>query len=197
MKMFVAALTLALSFNAVAGSNLEGAWMSEDGRATVRLVEFDGLLTLNTRSYYYNGAPSDYFFSFRVPKDRDVQPGEILEGRIRSIDGFYGCLFEEPAKAQLTHDGRLKLHYPLLTFHRETRSVVDRDGRGGYRRVVDWNGWGWVETVYHFPIERWRVISSECVIDARNWSTGVLVPVDPVDGGGGGAGPDFPVPRPQ
>ncbi|WP_291515835.1 hypothetical protein [Bdellovibrio sp. ArHS] len=192
MKMFVMAFALALSFDAVAASNLEGQWMTEDGQATVRLVEFDGLLTMNTRSYYYNGAPSDYFFSFRVPKNRDVQPGEILEGRLRSVDGFYGCLFEEPAKAQLTQEGRLKLHYPLLTFHRETRSVVDR-GPGGYRRVVDWNGWGWVETVYHFPLERWRVISSECVIDARNWTTGVLVPV-PSNGGGG---PEFPVPRPQ
>jgi len=159
---------------AYAGSNLEGTWKSEDGKATVRLVEFDGRLTLNTRSYYANGAPSDYFFEFRVPKDRDVQPGEILEGRLRSLDGYYGCVFDESAKAQLSEDGKLKLHYPLLTFHRETRSV--RQGVGhGYRRVVDWTGWGWVETVYSFPIERWRVISSECVIDARNWSTGVLV----------------------
>lgn len=177
MKLIAMALLSLIGFSAQAGSNLEGTWMSEDGKATVRLVEFNGRLTLNTRSYYYNGAPSDYFFEFRVPTDRDVRPGEILQGRLRSLDGFYGCVFDEEAQAQLTEDGKLKLHYPLLTFHRETRSV--RQGIGhGYRRVIDWNGWGWVETVYAFPIERWRVISCECVIDAKNWSTGVLVPAD-------------------
>lgn len=160
---------------AQAQSSLDGIWRTEDGSKQVRLVEFDGLLTMNTRSYYPNGAPSDYFFEFRVPKDRPVQAGEILPGRVRSLDGYYGCVFDESAKAQLGHDGKLKVHFPLLSFHRVDHSV--RQGAGyEYRRSVDWNGWGWVETIYYFPIERWRVISSECVIDARNWTTGVLVP---------------------
>lgn len=170
------ALVLFTSFFAQARS-LEGAWQSEDGSTTVRLYEFNGLLTLNTRSYYSNGAPSDYFFEFKVPTDRDVEPGEILQGRLRSLDGYYGCVFDEPAQAQLAQDGRLKLHYPLLTFHRETRSVRENGGRGYYREI-DWTGWGWVERIYSFPIDRWRVISCECVVDQRNWSTGVLVPVD-------------------
>ncbi|MEK2646981.1 hypothetical protein [Bdellovibrio sp. BCCA] len=174
MKWIALAAVSFLGLSAQAGSNLEGEWRSEDGKAVVRLVEFNGKLTLNTRSYYSNGAPSDYFFEFRVPTDRDVRAGEILQGRLRSIDGYYGCVFDEEAQAQLAEDGKLKLHYPLLTFHRETRSV--RQGIGvGYRRVIDWNGWGWVETIYSFPIERWRTISSECVVDAKNWSTGVLV----------------------
>lgn len=186
MKFLIAILTLMMSLNARAESNLEGTWRAEEGGALVRLVEFNGLLTLKTRSYYSNGAPSDYFFEFRVPSHREVMPGEILQGRLRSLDGYYGCVFDESAQAQLTTEGKLKLHYPLLTFHRETRSV--RDGNGhGYRRVIDWNGWGWVETVYSYPIERWRVISSECVIDQRNWTTGVLVPTQE----------ERPVPRPN
>ncbi|XGC80554.1 hypothetical protein ACES2L_14590 [Bdellovibrio bacteriovorus] len=185
MKSLVLTLLTFVSLSSFAASNLEGEYSNLDGTYHVRLHEFDGRLTLNTRSYYPNGAPSDYFFEFKVPANRDVQPGEILNGRLRSLDGYYGCVFDEPAKAQLEANGNLKLHYPLLTFHRETRSV--RDSRGsGYRRVVDWNGWGWVETVYRFPLERWRVISSECVIVQKNWTTGVLVPLDR----------ERPVPRP-
>ncbi len=186
MKWIAAIFLFCLGLSAHAENNLSGVWRTEDGATVVRLVDFEGRLTLKTRSYYSNGAPSDYFFEFRVPTHRDVMPGEILQGRLRSLDGYYGCVFDESAQAQLTTEGKLKLHYPLLTFHRETRSV--RDGNGyGYRRVIDWNGWGWVETVYSYPIERWRVISSECVIDQRNWTTGVLVP----------AQEERPVPRPN
>ncbi|WII72533.1 hypothetical protein QJS83_01445 [Bdellovibrio sp. 22V] len=187
MKFILALFVTLTGVTAVAASNLEGEWSSVDGRAVVSLIEFDGKLTMNTRSYYPNGAPSDYFFEFRVPQDRDVEPGEILQGRLRSIDGYYGCVFDEPAKAQLTHDGKLKLHYPLLTFHRETRSVRQGVGRGYYREI-DWTGWGWVERYYSFPIERYRVISCECVIDQRNWTTGILVPV---------GNTEIPVPQPE
>lgn len=184
--MFVFVISFFLVLTAEARSVLEGSWQTADGAKIVRLVEFNGKVTLNTRSYYHNGAPSDYFYEFQLPAHRDVKPGEILQGRLRSLDGYYGCVFDEVAQAQWTREGTLKVHYPLLTFHRETRSV--RDGRPGrhYRRVVDWNGWGWVETVYSFPVERWRVISSECVIDQKNWVTNELYPLSQI-----------PVPRPQ
>jgi hypothetical protein len=83
-------------------------------------------------------------------------------------------VFDERAEAKMESSGSLKIHFPLLTYHRETWSV--RDGNGGYyeERTIDWNGWGWVETNYGFPIERFRVISSECVIDQRNWITNTL-----------------------
>lgn len=176
MKWTVFVLILVLGGLSRAASSLEGSWRTEDGGKTVRLVEFNGLLTMNTRSYYSNGAPADYFFEFALPSARDVQPGETIQGRMRSIDGYYGCVFDEDAQVQLTPEGHLKVNFPLLSFHRVTRSV--RDGHGGhrYRRTVDWNRWGWVETVYSFPIERWKVISSECVIDQRNWMTNLLVP---------------------
>lgn len=186
MKMWIAILTLFAGVSAEARSVLEQPWQSADGRAVVRFVEFNGKLTLNTRSYYSNGTPSDYFFEFWMPEGRDVRPGEVIQGRLRSLDGYYGCVFDEHAQMQLTTDGTLKVHYPLLTFHRETRSV--RDGNGGrhYRRVIDWNGWGWVETVYSYPVERWRVISSECVVNQRNWVTNELLPLE-----------ERPVPRPE
>lgn len=183
---------LLLTLAAFAESRLDGVWTTEDGSKQVRAVEFAGRLTMNTRSFYPDGAPSDYFFEFFLPQHRDVQPGEILQGRLRSIDGKYGCVFDEPSQAQLGHDGKLKLHYPLLTFHREDRSTRQTIGYE-YRRVIDWNGWGWVETVYAFPIERWRVIYSECVIDARNWTTGVLVPAHPAPPP---PVPELPVPHP-
>lgn len=186
MKFLFLTLSLLVSLAVEARGVLEQPWQTQDGSQIVRFVEFNGKLTLNTRSYYANGAPSDYFFEFQLPPHRDVQPGEILQGRLRSLDGYYGCVFDEKAQAQWTVDGTLKLHYPLLTFHRETRSV--RDGNAGhhYRRVIDWNGWGWVEKVYYFPVERWRVVSSYCVIDQRNWVTNELFPVS-----------ERPVPRPN
>lgn len=175
MRLIVFVLMLICGGSVQAASNLEGSWMTQNGQKMVDLVEFNGFLTMNTRSFYSNGAPSDYFFEFTVPTNREVMPGETIQGRVRSVDGYYGCVFDEQAQAQLTPEGFLKVNYPLLTFHRETRSV--RDGSGGYhyRRNVDWTRWGWVETVYSFPIERWRTISSECVIDQRNWITSVLV----------------------
>lgn len=187
MKALLVILGLFVGMSAQARSVMEQPWQTADGNQIVRFVEFNGKLTLNTRSYYPNGAPSDYFFEFYMPVRGDVQPGETLQGRLRSIDGYYGCVFDEPAQAKLTTEGTLKLHYPLLTFHRETRSVRDGNGGYGYRRSIEWNGWGWVESIYHFPIEKWRVISSECVIVQRNWVTNELFPAA-----------DMPVPpRPQ
>ncbi len=173
MKLLAVIASVFFGANAFAGSVLEGIWENYERTARAQFIEFDGKLTMNTRSYYSNGAPSDYFFEFNLPKHREVQPGEVLEGRVRSIDGYYGCLFDEPAKAQLAHDGTLKLNYPLLTFTRETRSVRDSVGRH-YERIVDWNGWGWVERIHSYPVERWRVISNECVIKGRNWVTNLL-----------------------
>lgn len=162
-----------LSLSAFA-HNLEGSWTARGpGGQTVQFTVFDTVLTMQSRSYYASGEPSDYFFSFILPDARDVAPGEIIPGRVRSVDGYYGCLFDEKAELMLTASGDLKIHFPLLTFHRRYRSV--REDRGyTYRRVVDWTEWGWVERVRSFPIERWRVISSECVIDARNPVTSVL-----------------------
>lgn len=171
--LFVATLLLSAPA-ALAARNLEGAWTARGpGGQTVEFVAFADVLTAQTRSYYATGEPSDYFFSFLLPEGRDVVPGEILPGRLRSVDGLYGCLFDEKAELMLTPDGDLKIHFPLLTFHREIRSVRETRGHR-YRRVVDWTGWGWVERVRHFPIDEWRVISNECVIDARNPVTRVL-----------------------
>lgn len=160
---------------AQASGVLDGFW-SEDGSKVVRVSEFNGQLTMNTRAFYSNGAPADYFFEFQLPLGRDVQVGEILNGQMRSLDGFYGCAFDQRAQAQLDEQGRLRLHYPLLTFFRRTTRVGEEAGTY-YRRDISWDGWGWVETVVHFPIQNWRVISSECVVTQTNWVTSVLSPV--------------------
>lgn len=171
MKAVILVLMMMAS-PAFAYSHLEGSWYGHDGKP-VEMVEFDGVLTMHTRSHYANGAPSDYFFEFAVPQNREVQAGEIYEGRLRSIDGYYGCVFDEPAKLSLDFDGRLKISFPLLAFHREIRS--EREDRGHvYYREVDWTRWGFVETIYHFPIERWRVISSRCIIDKKIPTTSTL-----------------------
>ena len=175
MKALILSLSILMTGSIVfAQSPLEGEWTNIDGTKKVRFAEFNGKLTLNTRAYYSTGEPSDYFFEFQLPKT-GVKPDEVIQGRLRSVDGYYGCLFDETAELMLTSDGKLKIHHPLLTFHTRTRSVRERDGGYVYRREVDWNGWGWVETVTSFPIDRWRVLSVECVIDQRNWSTHTLV----------------------
>lgn len=165
MKALVLILSLVVSSSAFAYSQLEGAWYGKDGKF-IELIEFNGSITIHTRSYYSNGAPSDYFFEFTVPQDRDVQAGEVVTGRLRSVDGYYGCLFDEEAHMTLDFDGSLKMSFPLLVFHREIRSEREPIGRGSYRQV-DWTRWGFVESVYHFPVERWRVVSSKCVIDQK------------------------------
>lgn len=165
MKALFLALSLLVTSSAFAYSQLEGAWYGNDGKY-VELIEFNGAITVHTRSYYHNGAPSDYFFEFQIPQDRDVQAGEVIKGRLRSIDGYYGCLFDEEAQMTLDFDGSLKMNFPLLAFHREIRSERERIGTGYYRQV-DWTRWGFVESVYRFPVERWRVVSSKCVIDRK------------------------------
>jgi hypothetical protein len=157
---------------AFASSPLEGIWYGP-GQKVVEFTEFDGLLTAQTQGRYSNGATSDFFFAFLLPVGRDLQPGEIVQGRIRSVDGYYGCLFDEKAELMLTSDGALKVNFPLLTFHRVTRSVRETKGYH-YRRIVDWTHWGWVESIRSFPIEDWRVLSTECVIDQRNAMTTAL-----------------------
>lgn len=173
----LAALALVLLSGAktFALSSFDGVWFSEDGQNSVRLTEFDRKLTMHTRGYYANGAPSDYFFEFQLPKKRGPIPVDtILEGRVRSLDGYYGCVFDEKARAMIDENGRLRINHPLLTFYRETRTVVDDRG---YRwgRTISWDGWYWVERVYQYPIRDWRVVSSECVVTQRNWVTAVLV----------------------
>lgn len=156
-------------------NSLEGNWRTADDAKLIPIAEFHGLVTLNTISYHNNGASVNWFFQFSLPSpQRDLAPGEILSGRVRSVDSYYNCVFDEPAQAQLQKDGVLKIHFPLLTYHRETRSVRER--RRGYyeRRTIDWDGWGWVETRYSFPIDRYRVLNSQCVIDQRHWVTRVL-----------------------
>lgn len=176
MKTFFAILSVCfiMPFASHAASVLDGAWNTEDGSKQIRINEFNGSVTLSTSAYYNNGALVTWFFEYKLPQGRDIQSGETIKGRVRSVDGYYSCVFDEKAEAKLEAPGILKVHFPLLTYHRETRSV--RDGNGGYyhERTVDWNGWGWVETNYGFPIERYRVISSECIIDQRNWTTSTL-----------------------
>lgn len=163
---------------ASAQSSLEGSYRDSESAKQVRFIQFNRSLTMNTSSRYSTGEEVNWFFEFILPAGRDVQVGESITGRVRSLDSYYNCVFDEKAYLQKDASGNLKLHHPLLTYHRETRSVRE-EGNHGYRygRQVDWNGWGWVETGYFFPIERWRVIASTCVIDQRNWTTGVLLPV--------------------
>lgn len=167
---FICAFVPTLTF---AASSFEGHWRTEDGAKLVFISEFDGSVTMNTMSYYSDGTPVNWFFQFKLPVGRDVVGGETISGRVRSVDAFYNCVFDEKAQTQLQADGVLKVHYPLLTYHRETRSR--RENRGHYREThIDWNDWGWVETRYSFSIEHYRVISSQCVIDQRNWVTKIL-----------------------
>lgn len=167
MKLFGFLFAMILSTSAFA-HKLEGEWVSESGK-TIVLREYKGWLTINTRSYYDNGAPSDYFFAFGLPAIRDVRPGEYMIGRMRSIDGYYGCLFEEGPDMQYTPDGNLRMHYPLLSFTRDTRSRPNERFH-----EVSWDRWAWVESLYSFPIERWRMVSSECTIVQRKWYTEIL-----------------------
>lgn len=159
----------------LAASPIEGRWRTQDNSKLVEINVFDGLATINTRSFYSNGASVDWFFEYSLPQGRELRVGEVVQGRVRSIDAYYNCVFDEPAQAMMESTGALKVHYPLLTYHRETKSV--RDPRGGYyrERRVDWSRWGWVETYYGFPIDRYRVVSSECVVDQRNWITNLLM----------------------
>lgn len=174
-KCIFSLISLCLLFPVIspAASAVEGSWRTSDGSKLVEITEFNGSATLSTTSYYDNGAAVTWFFDYRLPKGRDIQVGETIQGRVRSVDGYYNCVFDERGEAKLEANGVLKIHFPLLTYHRETRSV--REGGGYYHeRRVDWDGWGWTETRYGFPIDRYRVISSECVIDQRNWVTNTL-----------------------
>jgi hypothetical protein len=107
-----------------------------------------------------------------------MRVGDVVEGRVRSLDGYYGCVFDEKAYLQKDSQGQVKIRQPLLSYHRETRSIRDDRYNGHYyERRIDWTGWGWVEYGYRFPIERWKVISSECVVDQRNWVNSLLIPI--------------------
>ncbi|WP_413558879.1 hypothetical protein [Bdellovibrio sp. HCB209] len=174
-KFIVALMVMALPVISQAGNIFEGTYENKNRTAEVDLVEFDGSVTMNTTAFYGNGAAVNWFFDFKMPKGRDVQVGETVKGRVRSIDGLYGCVFDEKAEMKMEAGGIVKIRFPLLTYHMETRSVRERIGTG-YRRYVDWNGWGWVERGYHFPIERYRVISTECVVTQRNHTVNVLYP---------------------
>lgn len=160
------------SLCAQAMSPWEGAW-TEDGQKYVQINEFYGQLTLHTQAFFSNGAVEDYFFEFDLPKNRPVQDGEILPGRLRSVDGLYSCVFDQPAQMQMDDSGHLRLHYPLLTFFRRTTEVRE-DGGSYYQRRLSWDGWEWIESITSFPLEKWRTISSECVISQTHWQTSVL-----------------------
>ncbi|WP_413289002.1 hypothetical protein [Bdellovibrio sp. HCB337] len=174
MQKILAMLFLSFPLFVHAGSVFDGNWSTQDGSKLIPIAEFDGSVTLSTSTYYNNGALVTWFFEFKLPPGGDAKVGEVINGRVRSIDGYYSCVFDEKAKLQLQSDGALKIHFPLLTYHRETRSV--RDPRQGHyqERYVSWDGWGWVETRYSFPIDHYRVISSECIVDQRNWVTNIL-----------------------
>jgi len=169
MKFALTILLLTLPAHAL---NLEGTWTNPASGQSIDFYAFDGLLTAHTTAHFASGEPEDYFYEFQLPPD--LQPGEVAEGHMRSVDGYYGCLFDQPAELEVTDGGALKLHFPLLSFHLETRSVGTTIGYE-HKRRVDWDGWRWVVTVFHFPIERWREVSSRCVIDQSNSSTLFLV----------------------
>jgi len=155
---------------------LDGNWRSlAPGGKTVRFTSFQDKLTMRTDAYYSNGAQVIYFFDFQVPTQTPVPTQKVFKGRVRSLDGLYGCVFDEKAELHVTAEGTLKLYFPLLTYHQKIRSVRELDGGFYYERVIDWSDWGWVESVTSFPTERWRVLSTECVIDQRNWIANELV----------------------
>lgn len=174
-KFIVAMIMMVAPAMSQAGNIFEGTYENKARTAEVDLIEFDGSVTMNTTSFYGNGAAVNWFFDFKMPKDREVKVGETVKGRVRSVDGLYGCVFDEKAEMKMEANGVVKVRFPLLTYHFETRSVNERIGTG-YRRYIDWNGWGWVERGYHFPIERYRIISQECVVTQRNMTVNVLYP---------------------
>ncbi|WP_413292470.1 hypothetical protein ACLSU7_13770 [Bdellovibrio sp. HCB185ZH] len=180
MNKWIVAMMLVLPGVSQAGNIFEGTYENKSRTYETDLIEFDGSVTMNTTSFYANGAQVNWFFEFKMPKNHDVQVGETVKGRVRSVDGLYGCVFDEKAEMKMEKDGVVKIRFPLLTYHFETRSVTERVGTG-YRRYVDWTGWGWVERGYHFPIERYRIISQECVVTQRNNTVNVLYPL--FDGG--------------
>ncbi|MBO9666675.1 MAG: hypothetical protein J7501_07650 [Bdellovibrio sp.] len=181
---FVAAVILPVLAHA---SIFEGTYQNQNGTYQADLIEFNSSITLNTASFYANGAPINWFFEFRLPKNHEVKVGETVEGRVRSVDSYYGCVFDEPAKMKMEANGNVKIHFPLLTYHLETRSVRETVGHW-YQKRIDWTGWGWVVTKYNFPIERYKVISTECVVVQRNNTTNILYPV--------GQFPPIPPPAP-
>ncbi|WP_413576081.1 hypothetical protein ACLVWU_16985 [Bdellovibrio sp. HCB290] len=173
-KLIVLLMALA---PAVSIANIfEGTYENKSRTAQADLIEFDGSVTMNTTSFYANGAAVNWFFDFKMPKNHEVKVGETVKGRVRSVDGLYGCVFDEKAEMKMEANGVVKIRFPLLTYHFETREVRERIGTG-YRRYVDWTGWGWVVHGYHFPIERYKIISQECVITQKNMTVNVLYPL--------------------
>lgn len=166
---------LFFSTYAHAQSPIEGLWWSLESGDSIKFTQFGSSLTGSTRSYYSEGSPSDYFFSFNLP-NTPIQPNQVIKGTMRSADGYYGCLFDQPAELMMTSNREIKLRFPLLTFHLRTESVRNPDV-DGYTSTwqVDWTGWGWVESVSYFPIQAWRVTSKECIIDQVNWFNKSLV----------------------
>lgn len=166
---------LFLSPFAYAQSPLEGLWCSLESGQSIKLTQFGSNLTGSTRSFYSDGSPSDYFFSFILPQ-APIQPNQIIKGTIRSVDGYYGCLFDQPAELMMASNREIKIRFPLLTFHLRTESVRNPDADGyTSSRQVDWTGWGWIESVSYFPIQAWRVTSKECIIDQVNWINKSLI----------------------
>ncbi|WP_413582761.1 hypothetical protein [Bdellovibrio sp. HCB288] len=175
MKKFF--LILMALVPAVSSANIfEGTYENKSRTAQADLIEFDGSVTMNTTSFYANGAAVNWFFDFKMPKNREVKVGETVKGRVRSVDGLYGCVFDEKAEMKMEANGVVKIRFPLLTYHFETREVRERVGTG-YRRYIDWTGWGWVERGYRFPIERYRIISQECVVTQKNMTVNLLYPL--------------------
>lgn len=170
-KLLVIFLALSLGQLSLASGSFDGQWASVESGEVTQLLEFEGVVTFTTKSYYTNGAEVNWFFSF---KGHDAKPGAILKGRVRSVDGFYSCVFDEDLKAQMQADGSLKISFPILVYHRESK--FGRTSRTGYyfEREVDWSDWRWVERIYKFPVETYRLISTECVIDQKNWITHLL-----------------------
>lgn len=176
MRTYIFSILALVLVGSTAAASLEGTYRTEDGLKEVRLVQFGSSLTMNTVSYYHDGSAVNWFYEFVVPAN--MKADDVVEGRVRSLDGYYGCVFDEKAYLQKDPQGQLKIRQPLLSYHRETRSIRDDRYNGHYYEYrVDWTGWGWVESGYRFPIERWKVISSKCVIDQRNWVNSLLIPI--------------------
>jgi hypothetical protein len=188
LRFAVLFLISAVASTSMAISALEGTWNTEIPGKTVEFVEFGGSLTMNTQSFYPNGAAINWFYEFDLPPGRDAQPGEILQGRVRSVDGFYGCVFDMPAHLELDVDGRLKMNFPILSYHVVSYPVNGPVIGVGSRTTVSWNGWGWIQQVCNFPIQQWYYANA-CVVDQQNWITNALTrPYQPV--------PPQPTPEP-
>lgn len=159
--------SLSLAHPSSVATPLAGWWQSVETGKSIYFHKFENKFAGSTRSYYSDGSPSDYLFQFNLPKD-GLKPNQKIQGKVLSLDGYYGCAFEENASLYLDDNNLMHLEYTLLRFHLRTTQQRSSIPNGWESiRSIDWTGWGWVEYERIVPIERWRTIKSECIIDQK------------------------------